>query len=608
MSSLTSALRIATSGMQASQLGLGTVAHNVTNANTPGYTRQIVQAGNTSYNGFGAGVQINQIQRVTDTFISSRVLGQVSQFDYASTRSSYLQSVEGAFSSTDANSSLDNLVSNMFASLNQLGNDPDNAALKRNVVQTLGLVTDTVNSIHQELTNTAQRANAQITEELSQTNSLLKRIHELNVEIALQTTGTSNGANVNDLMDERDRQVEELSKLFKLDIITNPGNGSLRITTESGQRLVDEASYVQFERTSGTPYQGIGFRSVQVGGNLTTYVNTLNTNLFSTGRIRSLLDIRDTTIPGIISQMDEFATTLKTDFNRVASQGTTYPPQRTLASHNTGHIPAETTDLLTELNPTLLTSTFNLSVTDSQGNVIRSTVGNGGAINFTGLGPTLSLDDIATAINNNADIGVDALALNGITGGVTASVGTAADGSRFLQLQATNSNARVVISAVNGDFPGIMGFNNILTGDGASDLAVRSALKSDPTLIPTARMRADGGVSSLSNTNVLELAKLAETKLNFDAAGGLGVQNITPGGYIGEITGSLAVTLSEAKSRQQYAETLHSQLQELKGSISGVNMNEELTLMLTYQQGFQASARLVTVVDSLLQELMNTIR
>jgi flagellar hook-associated protein 1 len=241
-------------------------------------------------------------------------------------------------------------------------------------------------------------------------------------------------------------------------------------------------------------------------------------------------------------------------------------------------------------------------VTDSQGNVINTTVGGGGPISFTG--PTLSLDDIVTAINNNADVGTTALG----GGGVTASVQTDANGAPYLQLQGTNTNARIVLSSATGDFPGLMGFNNLLTGTGSADIGVRADIRADPTLIPTARMRADGGVSSLSNTNMLELAKLADTKMSFDAAGGIGSQSITAAGYIGEITGSLAVTLQEAKSRAQYADTLHSQLQELKGSISGVNMNEELTLMLTYQQGFQASARLVTVVDSLLQELMNTVR
>lgn len=609
MASLTTALGIATSGMNYSQIGLATVSHNIANVNTEGFSRQNVIAGAASNNGYGAGVQLSTIQRIQDSFVNDRLLKQSSDLSYASTKRSYLDTIEGAFSGASAEGSLDALMGNVYDSFGVLANNPGDSALKRNAVQQLVLFTDTIRDVNADLDAQQTVIDNQITADLTSLNQLLEDVYALNTEITKQTLGTANGSNANDLQDQRDIKIAQLSEVFKLNVSNNTTSGGYRITTENGRRLVDEGGYVQFERIAGSgSFQDIGFRNVLPDGSLSTSSIRLDTDNLTSGRIKALVDLRDTNIANIVSQLDEFASTLIAETNKVASRGSAFPPQRTLASANgSATLTATTDNLYTTLDANLADDTFHLSIVDASGTVVHTTVGSvGGAITLPNLATGLTMDGLVTLINGNAAVGVTGL---GAGLGVTASAATDANGDPYVQLQATNSNYRVVINNVTGDFAGILGFNNIFSGTDSDDIAVRDALETTPELFPTARMRSsDGGLSSLNNENILALAQMADSNFSFSSAGGLGAQNDTPRGYLGQMTSQLAVTLQDAKSREAYTDSLHNQLTELKSSIAGVNINEELSQMLIYQNSFQASARIMSVINEMLAEIVNITR
>lgn len=603
MVGLSNALSIATSGMNLSQTGLATVSHNIVNTNSDGYTRQLVQSQSVSVNGFGNGVQLEQVQRVVDQFLVTKSLIQQADVSYANTNSTYLTSIEGTVSNASGEGSLETLAGNFYSSLNSLSNDVGNSALKLNAVQSATLLTDTVRGVRSNLNDIQQRVDSAITDEVSSVNNLLKRVYDLNQQISSATVGTANGANVNDLRDERDRDLQTLAETFKLQVTTNTSNGGYRVTTETGRRLVDESGYVQFERTTGSPFGGIAYRNVNADGSLAA--NTIDpvVDNMTSGRMKALFDLRDTTIPKMTDELDEFSSTLITQVNNVASQGSSFPPQRTLTSQALSGVTSTSSDLYTELSSSLPGSTFNISVVDTQGNVQLTTAG-GTPITLPSLPGTFSLDDLATLINNNATVGNTSL---GGTLGVTATAATDASGKPYIQIQTANSNLRVVLSNASGNVLGTLGMNTILSGSSSSDIAVKSALVSDPSLFPTARMNTDGSLSSLNNQNAIALAQLGDTNFSFSAAGDIPALTTTSVKYLNSLVSSLATKLNDAKSRETYATTLQTQLNQQKASTSGVNMNEELGLMLVYQQSFQASARIVSVVDGLMQELTNMV-
>lgn len=608
MSSLNTALYIGTSGMQVSQSALATVSHNVVNANNVGYSRQIVTTSASSANGFGTGVQIDAIQRASDRFLTARVLTATSDANYANTASSYFSSLEQILSNSSATGGLQTVVGGFITSLNNLSADPSNSSLRRSAVQQAGVTATALNNTAADLKNTAITADNAITADLDSANQLLKDIYTLNTQIEqLQSTG--NGAGNSDLLDARDQKIAQLSQDFGLQVNTNTTTGAVRITTENGRKLVDDTGYVQLSRgTSGGAYRSIVAQNVQQDGTVSPSQLPIDTDELTTGSIKALVDVRDTTVPNLLAQVDQFTNTFKAAVNQLSSQGTSFPPTSTVSSGNTGILGTTGANLLTTPGFTGISgSTLNISVTNSLGNVVTTTVG-GTAITLAPTPPatTLSLSDIANIINNDPTIGNTAL---GGTNGVIATATTDSNGKPYLSITSANPNNKVVLSnGTTGDAVGTLGMNNLFTGTDASTIAVRSDIATNPDLLPVARMRADGGVSSTDGQNIVPLAALADTKLNFGSAGGLGAQNATGVSYLNTVASNLAVSVSAANDNATFTTNIQTQASDLATSVSGVNINEELSQMLIYQNSFQASARIISIVNDLMQTLINTIQ
>lgn len=607
IANLNSALRIGTSGMQLSQAALATVSHNVVNANTVGYSRQQLQTSAASIAGFGAGVQLDTIQRVSDRFLVSRVLTATSDAAYANTKSTYLQSLEATFTGASNGGGLESVVGNFITSLNNLSTDPSNSSLRRSAVQQAALTASAINNISADLNTTALDADNAITAELDTINQTLKDIYTLNNQItALQTSAS--GSNSNDLVDARDTKIASLAEKFGLQVNTNTSTGGVRITTETGRKLVDENGYVQLARgVSGSTYRSIVAQNVLQDGSLSATQFPIDAADLSTGKIKALTEIRDTTIPNLLAQVDKFTQTFASAVNSLSSQGTSSPPVRTLTSGNTVNLASTTANLLASPDFSAINgTTINISVTTSLGNTVTTTAG-GTPITLAPIAPatTLSLADIATIINNDPTIGNTAL---GGSAGVIASVGTDANGKPFLRVTSADANNKVVMANGTGNALGILGMNNLFTGTASSStIAVRTDIATNPDLLPVAKMRADGGVSSTDGQNIIVLAALADTKLTFSSAGGLGTQNATAVGYLNTVGSNLAVSVASARDNETFTGNLKTQAAELATSISGVNINEELAQMLVYQNSFQASARIISVVNDLLQELVNIV-
>lgn len=605
MSSLTSALRIGVSGMQYSQLALGTISHNVVNANTTGYSRQIVQASAASTAGFGSGVQLDSVQRITDRFLVSRMLTAGSASAYATTKSSYMTSLENTFSTAGSGGGLESVVGSFVSSMNSLANDPSNSSLRRSTVEQAGLTAQALNNTAIDLQQVATDADNQITAELNSVNQLLRDIYLLGRQISEVQT-SANGGNTNDLMDARDQKISQLSQVFGIQVSYDAENNGVRILTETGRKLLDSSGYVQLSRgVSGGDYQTIVAQNVRQDGSLAEAKMVIDPADLSTGKIKALAEIRDEVVPDLMRQLDEFTETFTSALNALSSQGTSYPPQHSLTSANTANLAAPTTDLLTNGFASLSGATLNISTTTTVGGVISTTVGNPITLTPVAPGGTLSLQDIADQINNDPNIGNAVL---GGTNGVIATAATDINGNPYLKIEAADPNARVVMeNAGNTNALGSLGFNNLFTGSTAATVAVRSDIAANPDKFPVAQMNSSGGVSSTDGQNIVAMAQIGDTRLSFDAAGSLGVQTVTPVAYLNTLVSNLAVSTSSARDNETFAINLYTQSQELVSSVSGVDLNEELAQMLVYQSSFQASSRIINVVNELLEALINTI-
>lgn len=608
MVSLSSALQTATSGLNVSQVGLSTISHNLANANTDGFTRQDVRFSNVSSNGFGAGVQLEDIQRVADRFLTERALTSQADVSYNETRTSFLNSLEGILSTSGTSGGLNVQLNTFFASLGQLANTPDSAAQQTIVVQNATLLTDSLRSISNSLTTVANNVDERINEEVNTVNRILENIDNLNQQISAQGLSGVGGASANDLQDERQRQVDALSERFNITVTDNTTNGALRISTEDGRTLVQETSYAQLERTAGTPFGGLGLRSITVNGGLSNTLIPVNSGDLTTGSVKALIDVRDTIVGDLSAEINNLANTVRNDFNAVHSLGSSTPARATLSSANTAGVTNATSDLFTELDPNLAGSTFNISVVDLNGNAVQTTIGNGGPVTIPGVGP-FSLTDLQDLVNNNADVGVTAL---GLGLGVTATATANAAGEPTISFTASNSNLRIVLSSDNvtatNNPLAVLGTNNFFTGTSAADINVRSDIRSDPNLIATARVRpTDGGLSSFDNQNALALAALSDSSTTFNAAGSLAGQDDSLSEYAVRITSNLALITADSQSRTDFSESLLQEVDAQIASLTEVNIDEELAELLIFQTAFQASARIISTIDEMFQILFQNV-
>jgi flagellar hook-associated protein FlgK len=154
----------------------------------------------------------------------------------------------------------------------------------------------------------------------------------------------------------------------------------------------------------------------------------------------------------------------------------------------------------------------------------------------------------------------------------------------------------------------------------AIDLAVEQSLEDNPNIVATGRLELQNQPSDPddlpqytyvryvgNNSLAQELAGVVTKNVSFDAAGGLSSANLTVGGYTSEMLGAIAADAAAAAGAFKNAEVLFDGFSERANAISGVNLDEELANTITFQNAYSANARVISVVNTLFDDLVNLI-
>jgi flagellar hook-associated protein 1 len=308
--SLASLLSIARSALYAQQLAMSVTAHNVANAQTPGYSRQRLELTAatpqmTPMGTVGRGVTEASIQRVRDTFFDTRYRSESGLLGNSATMGDFLGQVEAAVHepSTDGlAASLDGL----FSSFANLANDPTSSTSRALVQQAGRRFAQQLNQLDTTVHQIADGALTQMREQVGQVNDLAHRIGELNQQI-LASGGP--GGNAPDLQDQRDLLVDQLSSLVGVRVMQRD-DGTIGVAA-GDTILVDGATS---QALSVQALAGGGFGLATVGG------GTMDPK---SGSLRALCDLTTTTLPGIQRQLDTLAQTLVTTVNAIHRSGFT---------------------------------------------------------------------------------------------------------------------------------------------------------------------------------------------------------------------------------------------------------------------------------------------
>lgn len=303
-------------GIYASKLAMNVVSHNIANANTPGFSRQrpelltmppIPISSLTQPSiplQIGTGVYVRDIKRVRDAFLDIQFRQINNKYNYWDTITSNLHFVEQLFAEP-SEAGVRYLFDAFWSGIEEVITDPTNTAAKRGLVSRAEELVQHMKDLYTRLEQLRVDIDNEIQQRTLQINAMVKRIADINAKVR---TAVSLRYTPNDLLDERDRILDELSELA--DIYYYEDNAG-QITLRLGNQIVLTGQDAVQLRALDRPY-GKGFKEIFAGNSIV---------IVNDGKLRSLFNLRDEILVKYMNRLDEFALSLSDEFNLVHQDG-----------------------------------------------------------------------------------------------------------------------------------------------------------------------------------------------------------------------------------------------------------------------------------------------
>lgn len=280
MSSTFLGLNTAYSGLQAAQAALNTTANNISNIETVGYSRQEVntQAANpirsfTTYGCVGAGVETLAIERVRDIFYDEKFWSNQSKLGEYESKEYYMRTIEEYFADNSTVKGFNTIFNEYYGTLNELLKNPGDNTVKQQSMGYAQNLTTYFNDMYTNLQKLQRDVNSEVKVNIDRINSITEEIAALNKQI--NVIEMNSGAHANELRDQRDLMVDELSEIAAVSVeerkiidSNDPDRdtgGTRYIVKICGQTLIDDASYKtltcvpreNYEKTNSSDVNGL---------------------------------------------------------------------------------------------------------------------------------------------------------------------------------------------------------------------------------------------------------------------------------------------------------------------------------------------------------------
>lgn len=329
------ALNAALSGLRVAQQQLNVISNNVSNVNTPGYTRKLLPQSTQVVNSTGQiiGVQSETIIRKVDLNLEADLWTQISAVSALDVKASYLSNIEAFHGPPDKNLSIAAEIAKLKDSFASLADTPDDGFLLQSTLDQAGDVARKFNSFHRLINQQRNDAQDEMVTTVDTVNGLLQQIADINKKIK----GSANlGQSTAAMEDQRDEAIKALADEIEITVFQR-GDGVLVVQTRTGVQLADENAERLFFGPSPLgeqTYYPDSAAGLYVRGDPAvdrTAFDIAGTDLG--GRLGGLLELRDDILPRYQAQIDELAHKLALRFD---AQGLR------LFTDSTGQIPADT--------------------------------------------------------------------------------------------------------------------------------------------------------------------------------------------------------------------------------------------------------------------------
>jgi flagellar hook-associated protein 1 FlgK len=299
--SLGLALQDAVTGLRATQTQIQVLSANVANAQTPGYSEEYATQTPITTPAGGAGVDTSIIQRVSNQLLTSNLATQTSAASASSATNNYLTQLQNLLGQVGGNSTFTNALNTFVGAMQTNAATPEDPVAQSAAVNAGQQLAQQLNSFSAGIQSLRASADGQIATDVTTLNTSLNTIAQLNTSIVqLQSEGQS----IATLQDQRDQAVNQVAQLVGVSTYTRADGTMVVMSPNSGQVLVDGSNIAQFGYTqSGTVTAGSVLSKLTLNG---TDVTTSTT----TGEVGALLQLRDTTLPNVTAELNQFTNAL----------------------------------------------------------------------------------------------------------------------------------------------------------------------------------------------------------------------------------------------------------------------------------------------------------
>jgi flagellar hook-associated protein 1 FlgK len=647
---MSSLLSIGRSGLLAAQAGLATTGHNITNANVLGYNRQVVVQGTTpplqTGDGFiGTGTEVAQIKRVYDDFLNRQLLGAQTNQAQLDTYFNQVSQIDNLLADTTVG--LGPALQSFFSGVQNANSNPQSTAARQAMLSAAESLASRFNGLSSRMKELNEGVNTGVAASVNEINSFARRIAEMNNTIAGLSVDPS--ALPSDLMDQRDALIAEMNKQVKVTVMPAENN-MLNVSFGTGQPLVI-GNRSQELATAPSPSDPerivVGYRTQ--GGTFSQLPDSVLTG----GQLGGLIDFRNSGLDVANANLGKIAAGLADAFNDQHKLGIDldgnlggnfFKDIHAYVGYDTRNSPSSTVkiDAVVVDAAKLTTSDYDINYNGTDFIVTRASDGvtttiapypqtqpqviDGVAFSITGAagGPDHFL--VRPTYNAAQDFGVELKDRNKIALGapISTSVPTANTGTGKISAGAVNSNYLLPGNQLAA--PVTLTYNsatNQLTGfPTAVDVTVNGVTTNYPAGTPVpytagAKMTFQGieieitGNPANNDKFTISPGSGVGDARNGVLLAGLQTKNILDDGHAtfqasyAQMVNFVGNKTREVQIAGAAADTTVEQAQAARDSVSGVNLDEEASNLLRYQQAYQASGKVIQVASELFDTLLS---
>lgn len=621
MGSTFSGIELGKRSIMAHTDAISTAGHNISNANTEGYSRQRVQLKEFDplyrpdlerperAGMIGQGIDVQSITRIRDEMLDQRITAQQNQESYWDTRSKYYTMIEQIYNEPDEVSVRSNM-DKFWESWQELSINPESQAARQAVVTRGESLSDSIKSKWENLMGVGSLINSDIDSTVKQINSYANQIAAVNSEI-VRSRGV--GDNPNDLLDRRDLLVDKLSKLAN--ITTDRRDPDEFMVHLDGKVLVQGGVARNFDLVSLTDNNGY---------EKLVWADTREDASVSGGTLGALIELRDVDVRNEIQSLNTMTMNFSDLVNDVHSNaygannvtGLDFFTQHSFVENVNGNFDRNGDGVLDHSYIFRFTGTTTLNPQEQ--------IGFEGVMTFSGPSGNVQVpyhptDTVETVINR----------INDSNGEVKAYL----DRNNNLVLKGTTAqdveNPDFVIRHVEDSGFFLTGYSGILAAsgaDGAYDFAradavdslagaqfavspvlnpagyieVNGVIKNDVKSVAAAFRDDSGNVNAGDGRAAVEIASIRNTKVMIG-------HERTLDDYFADSVTNVGLKGEQAENNLKSHMAIMNDLRTMRDSISGVNIDEELSDIIKFQHGYNAAAKFVTIWDSLIDTVINRL-